>query len=96
MHRPNCLYVSRQKVLLPERSTYFHLFPPQLFDLRDDPGELRDLGRDARYRKVRARLRKRLHEWRRRLKPRVGMPFDNLDGMGPARDEALGIVIGRW
>ena len=37
-----------------------------------------------------------LIDWRRRLKPRVGVAYENLSAMGPARDEQHGIVIGRW
>ena len=81
-----------------QRWKYIHhnLFRPQLFDLQKDPQELVDLGDDPAYQKVRANMRKLLIDWRHRLKPRVGAPFDNLAGMGPERDESLGIIIGRW
>ena len=91
-------YDCRAVMIRDKRWKYIHynLFAPQLFDLEEDPLELHDLGRDDEHRRVRAGMHKLLVDWRRRLKPRVGMPYDNLDGMGPKRDEALGIIIGRW
>ncbi len=41
-------------------------------------------------------MARRLLRWQRGLKPRVGMPYDNLADMGPERDERLGFIIGRW
>ena len=91
-------YECRAIMLREARWKYVHynLFRPQLFDLQEDPQELNDLGRDEDHGRIRSAMRKLLLDWRRRLKPRVGMPYDNLEGMGPERDEALGIVIGRW
>jgi hypothetical protein len=37
-----------------------------------------------------------LIDWRRRLKPRVSVNYDDLAVRGPAQDEARGIIIGRW
>ena len=91
-------YECRALMLRDKRWKYVHhhRFRPQLFDMQRDPDELVDLGDDPDYRKIRANLKQLVIDWRRRQKPRVGMPFDNLSGMGPARDEAKGIVIGRW
>ena len=75
---------------------HFNLFRPQLFDLDKDPNELNDLGEDPAHAQVRADMQQLLLDWRRRLKPRTGTPYDNLAGMGPARDEELGFIIGRW
>ena len=75
---------------------HYNLFRPQLFDLHKDPNELNDLGEDPDHAQVREEMRKLLIDSRRRLKARTGMAFDNLAGMGPERDETLGIVIGRW
>ena len=92
------VYDCRAVMIRDKRWKYIHynLFPPQLFDLVNDPQELHDLGRDSEHQKVCAGMQRLLVDWRRRLKPRTGMPYDNLDGMGPARDEAQGIIIGRW
>jgi arylsulfatase A-like enzyme len=73
-----------------------HCFRPQLFDLQRDPYELVDLGEDSACEAVRRDLQSQLVDWRRRLKPRVGVPYDNLAAMGPERDEQRGIIIGRW
>ena len=91
-------YECRAIMLREARWKYIHhnLFRPQLFDLHKDPDELRDLGDDPVYESVRAEMRQLLIDSRRRLKARTGTAFDNLAGMGPARDETLGIVIGRW
>lgn len=91
-------YDCRATMIRSERWKYIQhsRFRPQLFDLQKDPGELVDLGDDQKYENLRAEMRGLLIDWRRRLKPRIGMPYDDLAGMGPARDEARGIVIGRW
>ena len=91
-------YECRATMIRGTRWKYIHhnLFRPQLFDLHNDPQELRDLGGDPEYETVRREMQLLLIDSRRRLKPRTGMDFDNLAGMGPERDERLGIVIGRW
>ena len=75
---------------------HYNLFRPQLFDLDNDPAELNDLGDDAAHQSVRDDMQGLLIDWRRRLKPRIGMPYENLAGMGPERDENAGIIVGRW
>ena len=46
-------------------------FPPQLFDLREDPGELVDLGADPASRTIRREHTDLLLEWRQSLRNRV-------------------------
>jgi len=75
---------------------YYNGFRAQLFDLEKDPQELHDLGDDPACAGIRGKMMKRLVNWQRGLKPRIGVPFQDLDGMGPARDEERGIIIGRW
>ncbi len=91
-------YECRALMLRDKRWKYIHYsgFRAQLFDLQNDPAELVDLGDDPGYKKIRAQMKQLVIDWRQRLKPRVGIPYDNLDAMGPARDEARGIIIGRW
>ena len=91
-------YDCRAVMIRDKRWKYIHhyRFRPQLFDLQKDPGELNDLGDDPAHRRVRSDMLKLLIDSRRRLKPRTGVPYDNLAGMGPERDESSGIVIGRW
>jgi arylsulfatase A-like enzyme len=62
---------------------HYNLFRPQLFDMQEDPHEMIDLGDDPAYTKVRADMQQMMLEARRRLKPRVGVPYENLAGMGP-------------
>ena len=75
---------------------YYKGFPPQLFDLNDDPGELNDLGQDPQMASVRQRMQDALFDWQYSLKRRVGLDSDYLQGQGPVRDEEFGIIIGRW
>ena len=91
-------YECRATMIREQRWKYIHhhCFRPQLYDLQQDPNELVDLGEDPAYEELRQKLQYRLIDWRRRLKPRVGVPYDNLAVMGPERDEQHGIIIGRW
>jgi len=91
-------YDCRALMIREQRWKYIHhnRFRPQLFDLREDPQELVDLGEDPACRKVRRNMQQLLIDWRRRQKPRVGIPYDDLATMGPDLDESHGIVIGRW
>ena len=75
---------------------YYRGFPPQLFNLRDDPDELHDLGQDSNTQPIRQRLFDALFDWKYSLKTRVGMDHAYLQGQGPERDEEFGIIIGRW
>jgi arylsulfatase A-like enzyme len=91
-------YDCRALMIRDKRWKYVHhnLFRAQLFDMQKDPQELNDLGDDPAYAKLRADMQQLVIESRRRLKPRVGVPYENLAGMGPAQSEAQGIAIGRW
>lgn len=71
-------------------------FPPQLFDLVNDPHEFIDLGEDLGYRSARQENYDRLFTWFRGLKVRTEMPIEALFDMGPELDEELGIMIGHW
>ena len=71
-------------------------FPPQLFDLVNDPHEFIDLGEDPGYRSARQENYDRLFTWFRGLKVRTEMPIEALFDMGPELDEELGIMIGHW
>ena len=88
--RARMIRTSQWKYILHER------FPPQLFDLENDPDELDDLGADLAYQVVLHEFHERLFSWYRNLKARTEMPTEHLFDMGPGRDEELGILIGRW
>jgi arylsulfatase A-like enzyme len=75
---------------------YHQEFVPQLFDLENDPNELDDLGRHPNFIKICAQMKERIFLWRNSLKRRTGLEYDYMTGQGPARDEELGFIIGRW
>jgi len=54
------------------RYKYVHAehFPPMLFDLQEDPKELRDLGADPAYKDVCVQLHEALFEWARKPRQR--------------------------
>jgi arylsulfatase A-like enzyme len=91
-------YDCRAGMIREQRWKYIHhnRFRPQLFNLQQDPQELVDLGEDPACKRVRRDMQQLLIDCRRRQKPRVGIPYDDLAAMGPNLDEAHGIVIGRW
>ncbi len=91
-------YDCRATMIRAARWKYIHhpCFRAQLFDLDNDPQELNDLGDDPAHESTRQAMQQLLIDWRRRLKPRVGVPYDNLAARGPEYDEDQGIVIGRW
>ena len=69
--------------------------PPQLFDLREDPDECRDLGRDPGYRTAREEMQGRLLEWtmRRRLRPEIS---DEAIAMRTGKAQERGFRFGVW
>jgi len=69
--------------------------PPQLFNLRDDPDELVDLGIDPVQEPVRRELYGRLFEWMRERRNRVGMT-DEAVKKWPSPADAGGVTIGVW
>lgn len=74
---------------------YYEGFPPQLFDLHNDPDELVDLGRDAGYATVRADLNMRLFDWLRNRARRSTISDADIE----TRTEAWrkhGIYAGAW
>ncbi|MBM3490795.1 MAG: phosphonate monoester hydrolase [Alphaproteobacteria bacterium] len=73
----------------------YERFRPQLFDLADDPDELRDLGGDAGHARIRGELHERLFEWLRGRRVRTTLSDDEVARRtGTARQR--GILIGVW
>ncbi len=70
-------------------------FPPQLFDLEDDPEELHDLGRDAGYSRIRDEHRGLLHDWLMMRKTRTGIDDATIEARtgGAAK---RGYLFGHW
>jgi arylsulfatase A-like enzyme len=88
---------ARGYMLRMERWKYVHFrhFPPQLFDLENDPNEFNDLGRDPNHEATRQSLHARLLDRLTARKNRVTMTDDGVHAM--RRDEdSSGIIIGRW
>ena len=71
-------------------------FPSQLFDLRHDPEEYRDIGIDPAFESKRRDLHELLFNWIRQRRMRTEISTDRLFSMGPERDAELGILIGQW
>lgn len=70
-------------------------FPPQLFDLRDDPGELVDLGADLSRQRARDELYLRAFDWMRSRRNRIAMTDAAVEGR-PSPAAAGGVTIGVW
>ncbi|MGB1286879.1 MAG: sulfatase/phosphatase domain-containing protein, partial [Aggregatilineales bacterium] len=89
--RATMMRTARYKYILHEA------FPPQLFDLENDPEEFFDLGTDPAYVSVRAELHERLFHWFRHRKIRTTQPTSQLLAHGDSEQRAgHGIFIGYW
>jgi len=88
---------ARGYMLRTERWKYIHFrhFPPQLFDLENDPDEFNDLGRDPDHEAVRQSLHARLLDRLTARKNRVTMTDDGVHAMRGDENSA-GIIIGKW
>jgi arylsulfatase A-like enzyme len=69
--------------------------PPQLFDLRNDPCELDDLGRTPGLESRRQEMRARLLEWFTQLKRRTTVALDQVEE-GTAAYKRAGVFFGQW
>jgi arylsulfatase A-like enzyme len=80
------------------RHKYIHWegFAPQLFDLRDDPQELHDLGLDPARAAIRQELQQRLFEWLASAKRRATESALQVEARTDAHERLMGIQIGRW
>jgi len=80
-----------------DRWKYVHFLrhPPMLFDLKADPGELDDLGRDPAFGAVRAELKDRLFDWFCRRRLRVTIADDTLAAL-TGKAHARGYLFGVW
>ena len=88
---------ARGYMLRTDRWKYVHFrhFPPQLFDLENDPDEFRDLGRDEAYENVRREMHDRLLHRLTARKNRVTMTDESIRALRRSEDTA-GIMIGKW
>ena len=88
---------ARAFMVRDERWKYCHYegFPPQLFDLEEDPGELRDLGRDPALDGIRAEMHERLFAWLRARRTRITRSDEEIAGR-TGRGRQRGYLIGVW
>lgn len=70
-------------------------YRPMLFDLHDDPHELRDLGADGTLVGVRDAMRHRLFQWFTTLKRRTTITWDQAERSTDAHKRA-GVFYGEW
>lgn len=70
-------------------------YPPQLFDLRNDPNEFVDLGDDGAHAATRAAMQERLYGWFARLKRRTSLTDREVDAR-TAVDKQQGVFYGVW
>ena len=70
-------------------------FRPMLFDLRDDPDELHDLGADPAHAEDRGRMHDHLARWGRRMAQRVTRSDAQIEAMRGA-SQRRGVVLGLW
>jgi len=71
-------------------------YPPQLFDLENDPDEFKDLGRDPAYEDVRRRWHDELFTWLRHRAINSANSPEYVDIWGPAEEDKTGVLIGYW
>ena len=88
--RATMIRTERWKYTLHER------FPPQLFNLENDPDELTDLGQHPEFEAVRRELHDTLFRWFRNRKRRTEQPIEIVQKQSPKNTEAAGVIIGRW
>lgn len=88
---------ARAYMLRSERWKYIHFkgFPPQLFDLENDPQEFHDLGQHPDYDPIRRDMQDRLFNRMTSRKNRVTMTDEGVHEMRRKEDDA-GIIIGKW
>ena len=88
---------SRGYMIRTERWKYVHFtgFPPQLFDLENDPDEFCDLGRDPAFQDKRDDMHRLLFDRITARKNRVAMPGERAEA-NTNTEEKTGILIGYW
>jgi arylsulfatase A-like enzyme len=77
------------------RYVYWLDEPEQLFDLRSDPQEFQDLGRDAGHEAIRADLRERLFDFLARRKHRTTVSDEFIEARTNQYKKA-GVFYGQW
>jgi arylsulfatase A-like enzyme len=88
---------SRGYMIRTEAWKYVHFtgFPPQLFDLQNDPDEFNDLGISLDHAAIRNDMHTRLLDRLTARKNRVAMSEDAANAMTNTEEDS-GILIGFW
>lgn len=88
---------ARGYMIRTEQWKYIHFkgYPPQLFDLENDPQEFTDLGRDPEHESVRAQMYDRLVDRLLSRKNRVTMTDEQVLNMRKGENSS-GVMIGKW
>jgi arylsulfatase A-like enzyme len=88
---------ARAYMLRTDEWKYVHFkgFPPQLFNLIEDPDEFNDLGRDAGHEAIRQTMHRRLTDRLINRKNRTTMTDEQVINMR-TKENAVGILIGVW
>ncbi|AKS46456.1 Arylsulfatase A [Octadecabacter temperatus] len=88
---------SRGYMIRTEDWKYVHFlgFPPQLFDLQNDPDEFNDLGRHPDYVERRAKMHQKLFDRLTARKNRITLSQEQIDAASNKEEES-GILIGYW
>lgn len=91
---PDC----RLFMVFDGRWKYVHAvgFRPLLFDLANDPQELRDLGAEPDFAAERARLKEALFDWALKDHNRVTVPDARIEAYARGQQLRSGILIGYW
>jgi arylsulfatase A-like enzyme len=88
---------ARLFMVCDKRWKYMHAigFRPMLFDMENDPQELRDLGADPAFEAERGRMAEALFEWSLRNAQRTALPETKAKAMR-GRSMRKGILVGVW
>jgi len=71
-------------------------FNSQLFDMKEDPDELTDLGQSAEHASLRDDLKDLINQWRSALRMRTTMSDPQAEQLASKRNVMKDIVIGKW
>ncbi|GAA6208640.1 alkaline phosphatase family protein [Cognatishimia sp. WU-CL00825] len=68
--------------------------PPMLFDLKNDPQELKDLGRDPSFENARKDMYAKLHSWGLRMSQRL--TISDAEIVAQRQDKGTGVMLGLY
>ena len=88
---------ARGYMLRTEKWKFIHFrhYPPQLFDLVNDPDEFVDLGREPKFEPIRQNLKAQLLDRLTSRNNRVTVTENDVQGIRGAEDSS-GVMIGKW